>query len=914
MATATASGSLRFYKADVVSRKVGSDDEHKIGMVSRCYHDELDQDPTTFNQIGLDRALKENEYGILWMPSGHREIVLGSTLNLIDRIFAVGSNCKRSLGDAAAGVVTSLSTTLKLQHLFSREEIDHMVPADDVVKGNLVNHGDHVIADDWIGEIDGMVEEGLIANSDNDRLIRVCELGGRLLLGKIPEELMKSDHLGINLARLGLKSASIVDIKQTVFYVNWLALNQKLTPDQQAKRPKPPALCTDFSKLTLVKAFSQRNHEIGDRVVFRNQQLKDQHGAKYTHHGRERLAIDAMLVMETCTELEVMWQDGSRTKEKAVDMVPHLNLDEHESWPGDWVYWKSDEHGSVPRVVQKMDPLERTAELRKPFSEPAEVELVPSLEIDVQGPDHSVFSLHRGDAVMISGRSTGFSGPFLPTVGDPRPDYSDMDLQNDLMNAEMNIVPNQGTSAQEIRYGTEATEIDWYGTVEELLLDGSCQIRLPCGKQVTEKLERLQILSDTGFGMHEHEHEDDDGMIDVVDPWDGMEEDDGYYDDDYDSAEEAMWMDQDGEVVANTGDDWEDMDDGSNGALEVAEIHLDDAEADEDAAEAAHVDASSELRSVPATTKTQNGDAGTSKATSSALEAIASTEASSGEPSAPSELAAASSDREWSQFSVLESAPTSHAFYSKPPASAPGATFFKRLQKEMKVLQTSLPETILVRAYEDRSDLLRVLIIGSEGTPYENAPFLLDFQLTEEFPTKPPVAHFHSWTNGHGRVSPNLYEDGKVCLSVLGTWSGVAEENWTPSKSSLLQVFVSIQALVLVREPYFTEPAYEKLKGKDESKVNSRLYNEKAYILSRGFVRKALEQPPEGFATELELFYHKAANLRKIVERAEALMNATPGADSAPSEDEAVHGLTKGGGIMLGRTITALKTLLKPSA
>ncbi|KAJ9476376.1 putative Ubiquitin-conjugating enzyme E2 2 (putative) [Pseudozyma hubeiensis] len=896
----TTRSSPRLFRSDVVHRKQGKNEDYKVGMVSRCYLDESEADPNSFAKTGLDRQLKEDEYGVLWYPSGKREIVSVTELDLVDRIFAVGSTCKRSPSDLNSGVVTSSSNTLKLQHLFSREEIDQSVPADHVVKGNYLNRGDLVIANDWIGEIDMVVEEALVGNPDNDRLVRVCEMGGRLLLGSIPAEHMGEDQIGINLVQLGIREASIVDIKQTVVYINWLALNQKLSPEEQEKRPKPPALWTDYSKLTLVKAFSDRYHEIGDRVAFRTPELKDKYGAKVTYHGRQRHPVEMMLIVGTTTELDVLWQDGTRTKEQASNMIPHMNLDEHEAWPGDWIYWKSEEHGSVPRVVQSMDCVERTAELRVPLSEPAEVELVPSLEVDVQGADHSVFSLHRGDSVMISERPTGWAGPFLTTIGDPRPDYDDHKMHEDLMNAEMTIVAMQGPSDKKARPASEAFEIDWYGIVEELLLDGRVRVRLPCGKTVVEKLDKLQILSDSSFGMHEHAVMEGD---DMHDPWnvgadDDMYDDDYDEDDDYDSAEDAMWVDQDGQEVGTARDDWEDMSEG--GVPEVAEIHVDEPEeVQEDAAKVESV----ALSGVDANDSAKK-----------AMDAIvpSSNAGASEEPSAPTELATASSASEWNQFAVLESAPTSHFFYSKPLTTQPGAAFFKRLQKEMKVLQTSLPETILVRAYEDRSDLLRVLIIGSESTPYENAPFLLDFQLTADFPNGPPVAHFHSWTNGHGRVSPNLYEDGKVCLSVLGTWSGVAEENWTPSKSSLLQVFVSIQALVLVREPYFTEPAYEKLKGKEESKLVSKNYNEKAYILSRGFVKKVLENKPEGFEQEVELFYLKSGNLKKVVERAEGLLKSsgTETSGEGDADEAAVQGLTKGGSIMLGRTIKSLRSML----
>ena len=54
------------------------------------------------------------------------------------------------------------------------------------------------------------------------------------------------------------------------------------------------------------------------------------------------------------------------------------------------------------------------------------------------------------------------------------------------------------------------------------------------------------------------------------------------------------------------------------------------------------------------------------------------------------------------------------------------------------------------------------------------------------------------------RFNPNLYNCGKVCLSLLGTWPGRPEEQWT-SQSTLLQVLVSIQSMILVELPYFNE-------------------------------------------------------------------------------------------------------------
>lgn len=63
-------------------------------------------------------------------------------------------------------------------------------------------------------------------------------------------------------------------------------------------------------------------------------------------------------------------------------------------------------------------------------------------------------------------------------------------------------------------------------------------------------------------------------------------------------------------------------------------------------------------------------------------------------------------------------------------------------------------DNILVRTYEDRTDLMRVLIIGPEGTPYTDAPFVFDLYLNPtKFPFEPPLVYFHSHTNGLGRCN-----------------------------------------------------------------------------------------------------------------------------------------------------------------
>lgn len=72
------------------------------------------------------------------------------------------------------------------------------------------------------------------------------------------------------------------------------------------------------------------------------------------------------------------------------------------------------------------------------------------------------------------------------------------------------------------------------------------------------------------------------------------------------------------------------------------------------------------------------------------------------------------------------------------------------------------------------------------------------------------------------RFNPNLYNCGKVCLSLLGTWSG---ETWNPEVSSMSQVINSILFLIFVEEPYFNEPGYQSTQGTPRGETASNAYN-----------------------------------------------------------------------------------------
>lgn len=83
---------------------------------------------------------------------------------------------------------------------------------------------------------------------------------------------------------------------------------------------------------------------------------------------------------------------------------------------------------------------------------------------------------------------------------------------------------------------------------------------------------------------------------------------------------------------------------------------------------------------------------------------------------------------------------------------------------------------------------LQVLITGPEDTPYENGCFEFDVYFPPDYPSSPMCVNLQTTGKHTVRFNPNLYNDGKVCLSILNTWHGRPEERWNAQTSNLLQV------------------------------------------------------------------------------------------------------------------------------
>lgn len=148
--------------------------------------------------------------------------------------------------------------------------------------------------------------------------------------------------------------------------------------------------------------------------------------------------------------------------------------------------------------------------------------------------------------------------------------------------------------------------------------------------------------------------------------------------------------------------------------------------------------------------------------------------------------------------------------FFKATMDSSSGTCLKRLFAEMKQLPDSLPKdrlaSIWIRWDEETPQYIRALIAAPLNTPYGGGLFCFDVYVPNDYPQVPPKVILLTTGGGRVRFGPNLYANGKVCLSLLGTWPG---PKWSPSHSNLYQILVSIQALILgAEQPYYLEPGH----------------------------------------------------------------------------------------------------------
>ncbi|KNC99775.1 uncharacterized protein SPPG_05152 [Spizellomyces punctatus DAOM BR117] len=192
------------------------------------------------------------------------------------------------------------------------------------------------------------------------------------------------------------------------------------------------------------------------------------------------------------------------------------------------------------------------------------------------------------------------------------------------------------------------------------------------------------------------------------------------------------------------------------------------------------------------------------------------------------------------------------------------------IAKEMATLSTSLPcsdsSAVFVRIDNDNMNIIKCVITGPTETPYSYGCFEFNITFPNMYPDVPPQVTLLTTGNGSVRFNPNLYQCGKVCLSLLGTWNGSASERWQTGKnqSTLLQVVTSIQSMILIDTPYYNEPSHG---TPQKTRLQNIQYNR---VIRRNCVKEAmigiLRKPPVGFEDVIrDHFYLKETEIMKQV-------------------------------------------------
>tara|TARA_B100001093_G_C26569641_1_gene902375 strand:- start:106 stop:780 length:675 start_codon:yes stop_codon:yes gene_type:complete len=124
----------------------------------------------------------------------------------------------------------------------------------------------------------------------------------------------------------------------------------------------------------------------------------------------------------------------------------------------------------------------------------------------------------------------------------------------------------------------------------------------------------------------------------------------------------------------------------------------------------------------------------------------------------------------------------------------------------------------------DEKDIMkaRALIIGPSDTIYENAYLFFNIEFPNNYPFLPPNVRYISQNNV--RIHPNIYTNGKVCLSILGTWNG---PSWT-SIMDINTVLLTIQSL-LDNNPLIHEPGCNNKKFKKKQLIYKQIVNYNTY-------------------------------------------------------------------------------------
>jgi len=135
-----------------------------------------------------------------------------------------------------------------------------------------------------------------------------------------------------------------------------------------------------------------------------------------------------------------------------------------------------------------------------------------------------------------------------------------------------------------------------------------------------------------------------------------------------------------------------------------------------------------------------------------------------------------------------------------------GSAAIVKIVKDLKSIQEEPVEGVFCE-FVDESDVFewRIFFEGPEGTPYQGGIFEARMKFPDDYPMAPPTLTILSefW-------HPNVYKDGRVCISILHSpgndpMSGeLPEERWMPTQT-VSTIMLSFQSML--SDPNLASPA-----------------------------------------------------------------------------------------------------------
>ena len=143
---------------------------------------------------------------------------------------------------------------------------------------------------------------------------------------------------------------------------------------------------------------------------------------------------------------------------------------------------------------------------------------------------------------------------------------------------------------------------------------------------------------------------------------------------------------------------------------------------------------------------------------------------------------------------------------SKKKKKQESDTLVKRLVKDVKdIIKKPLLDNGIIYSHSE-DNLLKgyAVIFGPKDTIYENGAYFFEFDFPKTYPVEPPKLKYLT-NNGKTRFNPNLYRNGKVCVSMLNTWRGPGWTSCMTIRTILITLVTLLHNKPLLNEPGITE-------------------------------------------------------------------------------------------------------------